>query len=186
MLLFYNLFCHTMINQQSIDARDFLSEKRNGMMVLRWIRNQEQREQLIEAFKKEISWEEYQQCLEIKMKDIEIIRQYGERKKWWKLTPSEFSKEKWKFYEDSPVKFYESLRKKPYLTQAEMERLIDHFKYSSRHVAVFYIKLGDFCLKWITDDQAKMLSESGATGIILNKRILTSKHKRILRWMLDT
>ena len=106
MLLFYSLFCHTMINQQSIDARDSFSEKRNGMMVLRWIRNQEKREQLIEAFKKEISWEEYQQCLEIKMKDIEIIRQYGERKKWWKLTPSEFSKEKWKFYEDSPVKFY--------------------------------------------------------------------------------
>ena len=158
-------------------------------MSLRWVKNAQKGKELINLFRIKISWEKYQECLKIEREYNELIRSYGERKKWRKLTPLEFFEEKRKFFWDSVDwdnidEIYESLRNKPYLSPAEIERLIGYSECSSRHTAVFYIKLENFCLEWITDDEAKMLSESGATGIVLNEKILTPTQKKILKWRL--
>lgn len=168
--------------EESIGARrDFLSEKRNNFMALRGIKDPEERRDQANSFRKICSWEEYKKYLEEERKDIKAIIQYEERKNWWKLSPSEFFEAKCRFYEDSPDKTWDILSKKPYLTSVEMERLIDDSECSRYYTGVFYIDLRDFHLKWITDEQAIMLSESWALSIFMNKKILTPEQKKILK-----
>lgn len=151
------------------------------MMTLRGVKDPGQREQFINVFREIISSEKYKQYLEIEKEDIKIILQYEKRKKWWELTPLEFFKAKRSFYGDSPARILENLYKKPYLTLVEMKRLIKYYSESSVKHYDFRMNLGN-SLKWITDDQAEALSESGATVILMNKKILTPKQKEILGW----